>query len=227
MPSLIQTISGFAGGATSLAINVGNSAGNGTQNTTPGSMLVAYVCSPTTGRTCGCSDNVNGTYNTDVALVSSGGIFTAPDNGGGAVTITGTLSGAAGQICMIIEEWSGIALIAPLDKTTTNTAATQTSGNTGTTTTLSASTDLALAMMVLNQNGGAGFAVQSPFTASTVSPVFGGASIFLATGYQILGSNAGVVANFSWTNASTYRGGIATYKIGSVGTDTLLGQGWV
>jgi hypothetical protein len=92
-------------------------------NTTAGSLLMVHVLKAVANSTLSASDNVNGTYNQDVVQNSTSqsvtsGIFTFPNCAGGATTVTFGGTGA-GQLRVIIEEWSGIVAITPLDQTGT------------------------------------------------------------------------------------------------------------
>jgi hypothetical protein len=191
-------------------------------STTPGSFLVAYVGSTTNGRTASASDNVNGAYNTDASAASSCSICTIPVNAGGAITVTGTISGAAGgTIQLIVEEWPPTTVApSPFDKSATGTATATNTLTTSTTSTLSAASELILAMCSLNSTGAGSspvFAIQSPYTPGPSSPEPNTVNAALATGYQFVGSTAGVNAIFNWENNETARACIATYKLSPQG----------
>lgn len=220
--SLIQSTAGYTGSGTTVTAQFGTSFSNGTQNTTAGNLLVVYFGVSPGGRTLSAADNVNGAYNVDSAFTSSASILSFPNCGGGAVTITGTASGAAISLWMIAEEWNGPISVAPFDKGASNSGGAATTGTTGTTTTLATSSDLALAMLfTVSSSQTSAFAISSPFTASTSSPWFQGVNINLAAGNQQLSSATGISATFTWPNSSTYRACIATYKTGIVQAPTM------
>ena len=232
MASLIQSAKIGAGSATTVALQIATSAGNGTVDTTPGSLIIAYVGSSTPGRNCSASDNVNGAYNTDVGASggSSNSICSFPNNGGGPLTVTGAISGAATAIAIIVEEWSGIAAIAPFDKASaiaSGTAVTTlTSNSTGT---LSQANELVVTACRLTTTQGSGSGqptAQAPFTPDPIGSIPANTP-YLGVGYQIVGSTAAVTSQFNWTTSSNCNLWVVTYKLATVGVDTLLGQGWV
>jgi hypothetical protein len=141
-------------------------------------------------------------------------IFSFPNIAGGNTTITGVISGAATQVIILAQEWNGLFVTSPFDKNAANNsgASSTTSGNSNTTLTLSQPVELAVTMLTVVNNAGAGFVVSSPFTADPKSPVQIAASNLMAVGYNNLNSTTGVQGNFTWTNASQWASVIATYK---------------
>jgi len=218
MATLLQSFRGSTASATSLAINVGASFSNGTVDTTHGSLLVAYVASETPSRTVAASDNVNGAYTVDSGAASSCGICTFPNAAGGAITITGTISGAATLISVIFEEWSGIATTTPVDQ---HPAATNggnvTTLNSNSTGTLNQANELILTAC-RTQVAVSSYTVSGPFTAGPQSPN----GNYHATGYQIVSSTTAQTSTFSWvTGANSCSVAIATYKLAAVNVQNL------
>lgn len=193
---------------------------------TAGNMIVAYVGSPSSGRTCSASDNVNGAYHTDASGPSSCSICSFASSAGGTITVTGAITGASTTIVMIVEEWSGVQPVNPaVDKAGTNSGGANTTGTTGSTVTLSQADELQLALMLLNSTAGTTttFAVAAPFTPSPASPFGTGVNIFMACGNNQPLSTTAVSATFNWTNSSAWRGCIATYQ-NTTNTGSLTGQ---
>lgn len=187
---------------------------------TPGSLLVAYAGSTAANRTFTASDGVNGAYNVDINSAGGQGttaIMTFPNTAAGTPTVTATISGANAEIDLIIEEWSGVNTVTPFDKSAGSTGGPVTSGTTGTTATLTQTNELCLGFMHTNNNAGAGYTVQSPFTAGPSSPNPASGSILGASGYLIQASTTAVSATFNWTNSLNYRSAIATYKTVQLG----------
>lgn len=214
MPTPLQSTSAVSGSGGTISVILGTG-GTGIP-VTAGSMLIAYVGSGTTGHTASASDNINGAYNSDSLMISSGTICTFPNTLGGTITVTGNVPGTS-VMGIIVEEWPNIATASPLDQKQANSGSAATTGTTGTTPTLAQAQELVVAMMALNTNGGSGFAVQSPFTPSPSSPVMSGVTTVFAAGYYFPSTNAGVSATFDWTNSVTFRGCIATYKLSPSG----------
>lgn len=112
MPAFVQSAFKAAGSVTSSTLAFPS-------NVSAQSLKVAHVISNNTTGTVGASDNVDGTYNVDVNLtnVTSGpvdAITTKPNATAGATTVTFTVSVAA-QLRTLIEEFSGVATVSPLD----------------------------------------------------------------------------------------------------------------
>jgi hypothetical protein len=213
MATLLQSTNAFSGsGNLSVAVTITVNAG---------SLIVCYFGSPTTARTASVSDTLNGTYNSDSPLASSGGIFTFPNSAAGSTTITASLSGGATVLCAIFEEWSGVVTSTPFDQKASATGTAQTSGNTGTTPTLAQGNELCLGMICTNSNAGASYVATAPYSTSPSAPVQSGSNIFLCAGNQVQVATTGAQAGFSWTNSVNYRGAIATYKTLPVQNPTL------
>jgi len=189
---------------------------------TPGSLLVCYAGSTAATRTFTASDGVNGSYNNDIASNGGAGscaILTFPNTASGTPTITLTISGAGTEIDAIIEEWSGVQTVTPLDKTVASSGATVTTGTGGTTATLSQTNELCISMLHLNGAGGTTtpFAAQSPFTPSPSSPWPSGNGNLTAAGSLLQSTTAAVTCTFNWTNTLNYRSCTATYKTVQLG----------
>jgi hypothetical protein len=223
MPSLIQSIKGAFNNATSGTINIGASFSNGTVDTTPGNFLVAFVGSHQSGRLCSASDNVNGAYSTD-ANASSCSICTFPNIAGGAITVTYSISGGNTGCGALVEEWSGITAVTPLDQHTTANATATTTITVGPTGTLSQSAELVLAICATRNGAGASYAVQSPLSPDAVSPVGYSLGSIVAAGSQVVSSTAAVSATFNWTNTVNSAAAIATYKIAAPVNPLLMAR---
>ena len=189
---------------------------------TSGSLLVAYLGSFTTARTFSASDSVNGSYNADTSGLSSGGIFTFPNSASGTITVTGTISGAASNIGMIVEEWAGILITTPLDQHPGgNSGSSVTSLAVGPTGALAQSSELVLSMIVLNSTAGGSLTVSAPFTASPSSPILSSSLAVGAANYQPSATTA-LSCTFNWTTSATARGWITSYKLSPSGSQ--MGQ---
>jgi hypothetical protein len=114
MASYVQSRSKDAGASTSSTLAY-------TNNVTAGNFKVAVVAKLITGSTLGCSDNLNGTWNQDIALSLANndtiGIFSKPNATGGATTVTFTGTGGSGSLVVDILEFSGIVSSSELDQT--------------------------------------------------------------------------------------------------------------
>jgi hypothetical protein len=213
MTTLLQSKKGnFVSGQSSLPVTFDFAV-------TPGSLLVGYG-GTTASRTLGMSDNVNGSYNADITTsggTGSAGIFSFPNTAAGTPTVTFTITGGISEMDLIIEEWSGVQTVTPLDKTATSSGATVNTGTGGTTATLSQANELCLSFMHLTGNAGAGFAAQSPFTPGPSSPNPSAGTILGASGYLIQASTAAVTCTFNWTNNQSFRSCTATYKTVQLG----------
>lgn len=200
---------------------------------TAGSLLVCYGGSGAVNTTLTASDNTNGAYNRD-SLKSSGqgavAILTFPNavNGspspgpGPTVTLT---CGVASRMVIIIEEWSGVLTVSPLDQIASAFGAAVTTGTGGTTGALAVANELCLtACMLSNAAGGTGIAVQSPWTVGPSSPWGTDATngAYLASGYYQPVATTGVTATFIWTNSVGFNGCTATYELAAA--SSVAGQ---
>lgn len=215
MASLIQSAKISATGVTSFPLNIGNSAGNGTVDTTPGSLLIGYVASPTAGRTCSGSDNVNGAYNADAGGASSCNITSFLNNAGGALTFTGSISGGATSIAIIFEEWSATVTNPALDAHAAAGFTAQTSVTTTATGTLAQANELVVAMCRTATNPGAGYIATGAFTPDPIGTSSPGGTACLIAAYQIVSSTTSVACTFGspWTNSVNGGTSIASYKL--------------
>jgi hypothetical protein len=207
MAALVQTASGSSiAGGTSVAVPFPSSVGSG-------SLLVGYVACGGSLKTLTCSDSRNGTWGAANVLSNGAcGIFTFPNAAAGATTVTATVSTAVGVV-VIIEEWSGVQALTPLDQTANQHGGQNPSASTGTTAPLAQVNELACAIMSLTGNGGSGFTCSAPFSPSTAGPVqLAGGSYILMAGNNQPNSTSGVSATFSFAN-TFWNGAIATYKL--------------
>jgi hypothetical protein len=107
-----------------------------------GSLVVCvFSCYQTVSATLGVSDNVNSTSWINAIQVDNSNanlaIFYYPNSIAGTMQVTCTQSGSAQPMRFGLQEWSGIALINPLDKViaaTPGSSTTPSSGNTASTT---------------------------------------------------------------------------------------------
>lgn len=211
MASLVQSAGNFVNSATSLGVTL-------TGTTAANTILVAIV--GPAARTITCSDG-NGPYTIDsfnsprvaTAIARASGIP------GGTITVTGAISGAAGTIVVIAEEWNGIQTALPLDQQfpTNGGAVSATSATIGPTGTLASSSEVAFSVCGIAVNE-AGLVVTPggppSWTADTHSPqgsaFFGG-----ACGWLLTTATTAQSVTYTWTNSGQWAGCIATYKIGS------------
>jgi hypothetical protein len=189
-------------------------------NTTAGTLLMAHVWIGLGAQTMTASDNVNGSYNQDIAQQSavhgnlSSGIFSFVNGAGGAVTVTFTGTGG-GQLRCLIEEWSGIATASALDKTG---SVTDFNNNTNWSGTISGATTQANELVVCH-------VASAGSTTFTANQIGGSAANQDSTADNLGRPSVEYLEVFStgtftctWTNAAA-QGGlcIATYKAAALG----------
>lgn len=218
IPALIQSNTNTSAAATTVTVSLGTAS-------TPGNTYLAYGFARGSGAfTLSCADPSNGSYVVDitnggVAPISCG-IFRVSGVSGGQPTVTLTCGSTPTNMAIILEEWSGLQLSNPLDRTA---AAANNSG----TTTPSAGSSGALAI------AGELAVAFAPLAAAVTWTAGAGWTFDQTTGsigrgleYQITPNASAVTGNFTISASQPWNALLATY-IPAVSVDTLLGQGWV
>jgi hypothetical protein len=215
---LVQS-NGHASGTTNTSVSV-------TLNSQPqsGNTLIAYCASNVGARTFTVSDNVNGSWTIAVSHNSRGTIAIAYflNAAASTPTVTATISGAAVQLGIIVEEWGNTGIPTALDVTTGNDSGgvSGTTGTTGTTSTLAQTSELVVAACVTQQASGTPFVCSIPYVAggsSQLAITNGG----LATANLQPNTTTGQNVTFTWPNTSTWAAVIATFETPAA---ALLGQ---
>src|SRR6185312_9386703 len=145
-PVLLQSVFKGAGAVTSSTQALTVSAN---------SLLVAYLLASTaTVAVLGVSDNVNGPWNPDNTPAGANsvtaGIFTFPGSAAGAITVSFTQTSGSAQLRILLEEWSNVLTVSPLDQIGAHPQGASTSFQTGTTPTTLQNGELILACIFEN-----------------------------------------------------------------------------
>lgn len=202
--------------------SVSSLAGAFPNNVTAGSLLLAFVATlDVSTNTLGCSDSVNGTYNTDLSPGGSNGMngafFSFPNaSGGSQPTVTATTTSNSSNMHLIIEEHSTVNTSTPLDqKTHFNGANGTTNVETGTTSTTAQADELIIAAVFMTTSegpttltAGGSFTVDSNSNMGPSSSGRVGLMYWYATNGPTTYTGSGTMGE----SITTTGGLIATYK---------------
>ena len=197
-PALVQRKAAPSAGATTSSVTL-NAA------PTEGDLLVARVGTTATGRTFSMSGWTPGPKN-DRAQ-----IFYKVAGAGEGATITTNLSGSATTLRLLVDEWSHIDTVTPLDTSvSTEKGSALTSLSTGVTATTSVADSVTLTMHMLNGNAGGGVTFTNGFRTDQASgPVIAGSKVLTASGTQ--------ETTASWTTARAANAIIVVFRGASGG----------
>ena len=197
-PALVQRKAAPSAGATTSSVTL-NAA------PTEGDLLVARVGTTATGRTFSMSGWTPGPKNDRAQF------FYKIVGAGESATITTNLSGSATTLRLLVDEWSHIDTVTPLDASvSTAKGSALTSLSTGVTATTSVADSIALTMHMLNGNAGGGVTFTNGFRTDQASgPVIAGSKVLTASGTQ--------ETTASWTTARAANAIIVVFRGASGG----------